>query len=86
MEGATPDNHILSAIFANAQGTAEPAGDAGDIIVEAQQVHLAGGAQIASATFGAGKGGTVTVHVTEVSLEGATSDNSFLSGLFVTSE
>jgi filamentous hemagglutinin family protein len=86
LEGATPDNSFLSGLFANAQGKAEGAGDAGAIVVEAQQVHLSGGAQIASVTFGPGKGGMVTVRATEVNLEGATPDNSFLSGLFVTSE
>ena len=86
MEGAAPDNRSLSGLFANAQGKENGAGDAGGIVVEAQQVHLAGGAQIVSASFGPGKGGTVTVRATEVNLKGAAPDNRFLSGLFTNAE
>ena len=69
LEGRTPDNPFPSAIGASARGEGEGAGDAGEILIEAQQVSLSGGAQIISLTFGPGNGGTVTVRATEVSLD-----------------
>jgi filamentous hemagglutinin family protein len=82
LEGATPDNRFLSGILATTQGEMENAGDAGDLLVEAQHVQLKGGAQIGSSTFGPGHGGMVTVRATDISLEGITPDNRFLSGIF----
>jgi hypothetical protein len=38
-----------------------PTGDAGNVRVEAQTVTATNGAQISSATFGTGQGGSVTV-------------------------
>ena len=51
-------------ITANAQ--AGSAGDAGNINIEANNLTLTGGAQIATNTFGAGKGGTITISGLEV--------------------
>jgi len=61
-------------------------GNAGNVSIVARHLRVDGGAQIGSSTFGPGKGGTVTVQATEVSLEGATPDNSFPTGLFATAQ
>ncbi|MDH3602446.1 MAG: filamentous hemagglutinin N-terminal domain-containing protein, partial [Candidatus Tectomicrobia bacterium] len=90
LEGATPDGRFVSGIFANAEGNAAGAGDAGAgdagaILVEAEHVHLSGGAQISSSTRGAGNGGIVMVRAMQVTLEGTTPDNSFSSGILASS-
>jgi hypothetical protein len=86
LQGSTPSGDFSSGIFASAEGEGEGSGDAGEIVIEAQQVRLSGGATIASGTFGPGKGGTVTVHAKEVSLEGATPDNRTPSGIVATAQ
>lgn len=49
------------------------AGDAGTIFLKANQLALTYGAQISSATFGNGQGGTITINIDDiVSLEGYT--------------
>jgi large exoprotein involved in heme utilization and adhesion len=65
LEGTAPNGALGSGIFANAQGQRETAGDGGTVLVEAPQITLSGGAQIASSTFGGGHGGTVTVMATD---------------------
>ncbi len=54
-----------SAILAVAQETEAGAGSAGNVLVEATNVMLTGGAQINSSTGGPGRGGDVTVHATD---------------------
>ncbi len=59
-----------ASILANTQGSLEEAGEAGSILVEANRVHLSEEAQIASGSFAAGKGGTVTIRAQVVSMDG----------------
>ena len=56
LTGIGPYGVFASGIFANAQGEGEGAGDAGTVVVEAPQVTLTGGAQIASGTLAEGRG------------------------------
>ena len=63
LEGAAPDNRFSSGILVSTQGTMENAGDAGDLLVEAQHLQLAGGVQISSSTSGPGDGGNLTIQV-----------------------
>jgi filamentous hemagglutinin family protein len=86
LEGEAPDHSFPTGIFVDTQGEGEGAGNAGAMVVEAQHVHLSGGAQISGSTFGLGNGGTVTVRATEVILEGGTADNRFGTGIFAGTE
>ena len=65
LAGTSPDGRFASGIGANAQGTGVGAGKAGAVVVAAETVRLAAGAQIASSTVGPGQGGTVTVTTTD---------------------
>jgi filamentous hemagglutinin family protein len=61
---------VLTRISANSQSSST--GNAGDIVAEAKNVTVNGGAQISSGTFGSGDGGTVRVKATDtISLDGA---------------
>ena len=82
LDGTTLDSRFHSLIFTTTRGKSEGAGDAGALLIEAEQVRLSAGAQISSSTSGPGMGGTVTVHATKVNLEGMASDLSLASGIF----
>src|SRR5262249_15991158 len=71
-----PDGVVSSRINASAEG----AGNAGSVIIEAPRVTLTGGAQIASPTFGPGHGGTVTVTATDSLTLSGTGTNSAGTG------
>jgi len=72
--------------FATDSLSMEPnAGDAGNIDIETRQLLVSDGAQIGSATFGAGKGGTIIIKVTDtLTLTGVY--NGFNSGIFVNAQ
>ncbi len=75
----------VSGIFANSESPGASGGDAGSVSFTAGSLQVADGAEIASATLGAGNGGSVTVNVTgQVMLSGAGSNN-FDSGIFAQS-
>lgn len=57
-------------ISVNSQGTGEPAGDAGKIIITTRDLSLTQGAQIGSTTFGNGQGGSIAINGDTVSIEG----------------
>jgi filamentous hemagglutinin family protein len=61
LTGTAPNGAFPSGIFASAEGGGAVAGDAGAVVVEARNVTLTNGAQIGSATFGPGQGGTVRI-------------------------
>ena len=54
-----------SYILGNSNSVAADAGDALDIVIEADKITLTDGAQISSATFGPGTGGTVIIEVAD---------------------
>jgi len=54
-----------SYILAKSKSVTADAGDALGIVIEARQITLTDGAQISSATFGAGKGGTIIIKVAD---------------------
>jgi large exoprotein involved in heme utilization and adhesion len=75
-----------SIVFANAGSGFRPAavtGAAGTVEVQARDIMLSDASQIASATFGPGSGGRVTVTATEtLTLRGTTPNGNFSTGVF----
>ena len=89
LNGRSPDGSWPSGIVANAESGASDAGDAGNIVVEAKELIIEGGAEITSASFGPGAGGAIQVTATEaVTLTGVgiSGDTVFASGLSTASE
>ncbi len=81
-------NQFGSVILANASGKIADAGNGGTIQVTAGQLELQDGAQIATSTFGTGRGGMLDVAVAhDAKFSGQDqSQERFSSGLFTTSE
>jgi large exoprotein involved in heme utilization and adhesion len=72
-----------SQVASSAAGAGVTAGAAGDVIITAGSLMLAGGAQISGSSFGTGRGGTVAVHASEsMHISGQSSDGRFPSGIF----
>lgn len=62
-------------------------GDAGDLIINAQDLFIRDGAQIIASTFDKGKAGNLTVNASEsIQLIGQSANSNFVSGLFASSE
>ncbi|MBE8996649.1 S-layer family protein [Nostoc sp. LEGE 12447] len=61
-------------------------GDAGDMTISTGKLLIQGGAQVITSTFGAGKGGNLTVDAFDVQLIGRSADNRFGSGLFTSAQ
>jgi filamentous hemagglutinin family protein len=79
----------LSGIFAQSGKPDDNnnAGDAGDIILETEQLYLEEGGQISSTTFGTGQGGNISMTVKESSyLSGDSQDGNFPSGIIADTE
>ncbi|WP_171976968.1 filamentous hemagglutinin N-terminal domain-containing protein [Brasilonema sennae] len=57
-------------------------GQGGDVNISASSLRLEGGAQVFTGTFGAGKGGNLSVDAQDVQLIGTSADGQFGSGLF----
>ena len=67
-------------ISVSSQGMDEQAGDAGKITITTRNLNLTQGAQIASATFGNGQGGSIAINASDtVSLEGYAVDEQALT-------
>ncbi|XWK88914.1 MAG: filamentous hemagglutinin N-terminal domain-containing protein [Phormidium sp.] len=79
--GRSADGKYPSGLFTDTTGT----GDAGNLIIETQQLTVQGGAQITATTLDAGKGGSLTITADVVQI-GSSTDGQFLSSLLVTSE
>ncbi|MGH7371267.1 MAG: hypothetical protein ACREJK_05425 [Candidatus Methylomirabilales bacterium] len=76
---------LLSAILASSQGFVADSGDGGNITVVADRLRLSEGAQIASATFGPGDGGTLRIEARDILLTGDF-EAGFFSGFRASSE
>ncbi|MGV0102534.1 Filamentous hemagglutinin FhaB/tRNA nuclease CdiA-like TPS domain-containing protein [Nostoc sp. DSM 114160] len=76
--GTSANDRFRSGLFAQANST----GNAGDLTVTTHTLLVRDGAWINTATFGAGKGGNLSVNAQDVQLIGTSADNRFRSGLF----
>jgi filamentous hemagglutinin family protein len=68
-----------SGLFASAEQNST--GDAGDLTIKTNTLLVKDGAQVGTATFGAGKGGNLTVDAQDVQLIGTSNNGQFPSGL-----
>jgi filamentous hemagglutinin family protein len=85
MSGQTQTGETTK-ISSNAQGTGEYAGNGGRVEISAQTLEMKNGAQIVSASFGPGEGGSLEIAITrEASVTGADVSGNFPSGLYVNS-
>ncbi|MCC5661334.1 filamentous hemagglutinin N-terminal domain-containing protein [Nostoc sp. XA010] len=64
----------------------EANGQAGDINISAKTLQVKGGGLVATGTFGAGKGGNLTVDAQDIQLIGTTNDGLFPSALYAVTE
>ncbi|MGI2906019.1 filamentous hemagglutinin N-terminal domain-containing protein [Tolypothrix sp. VBCCA 56010] len=82
--GTSANIKPASGLFASAQ---ESTGDAGDLTINTQDLFVRDGAQVSASTFGAGKGGNLTVNASgKVELIGVAADGSFASVLAASAE
>ncbi|NJM69834.1 MAG: S-layer family protein [Scytonema sp. RU_4_4] len=66
----------------NNQVLAQANGQGGDVNISASTLRFEGGAYVSTATYGAGKGGNLSVDAQDVQLIGTTANHEFASGLF----
>jgi filamentous hemagglutinin family protein len=71
---------ITSGLFANAQGGST--GDAGDLTIKTNTLVIKDGGWVGAGTYGAGKGGNLTVDAQDVQIIGTSAKGQFSSGLF----
>jgi filamentous hemagglutinin family protein len=77
--GESVDGRFASGLGVSAQPNS--IGDAGDLTIKTNTLLVRDGAQVSVATFGAGKGGNLTVDAIDVQIIGETADGQFPSGL-----
>jgi large exoprotein involved in heme utilization and adhesion len=82
--GTSADDRSLSGLFASSEQNST--GDAGNLRIETHSLLVKDGAQVFTGTFGAGKGGSLTVDAQDVQLIGKSADSEFVSGVFVSSQ
>lgn len=82
--GTSANGFIPSGLFADVGPPAT--GNGGDLRLETQRLLIADGALVVTGTFGAGRGGNLTVIATEVEARGASANGRFFSGLFTSVE
>ncbi|MEH2035550.1 S-layer family protein [Nostoc sp.] len=82
--GRSADGQFGSALFANAQRNLT--GDAGNLTVKTNTLLVRDGSQVGTATFGAGKGGSLTVDAQDVQIIGRSPDGRFPSALFASAD
>ncbi|MDZ8134799.1 MAG: S-layer family protein, partial [Nostoc sp. DedQUE04] len=82
--GTSADNKVASGLFASAESNST--GNAGDLRITTNTLRVSGGAVVSAGTFGAGKGGNLTVDAIDVQLIGTSADNKVASGLFASAE
>ena len=76
--GVSADSGFPSGLFSSSQGT----GNAGDLTIKGDRLILKDGAPISSGTYGEGKGGNLTVNVSDIEIIGVSADLGFPSGLY----
>ncbi|QDL07890.1 S-layer family protein [Brasilonema octagenarum UFV-E1] len=77
--GTTADGQFPSGLFASTQPNST--GDAGDLTIKTNTLLVRDGAVVSTSTFGAGKGGSLTVDAQDVQIIGRTADGQFSSTL-----
>ncbi|MCC5661965.1 filamentous hemagglutinin N-terminal domain-containing protein [Nostoc sp. XA010] len=78
--GTSADGNLSSGLFASAQpGSTE---NGGDLTIKTNTLLLKDGGGVSASTFGAGKGGNLSVDAQDVQIIGTTADGLFSSGLF----
>ena len=78
--GTSADGKFPSSLLADVSSKAT--GDAGNLTITTGQLLVSNGARVSTSTFGAGKGGNLTVYASEgVQVIGRTADGRFASGL-----
>jgi filamentous hemagglutinin family protein len=77
--GASANGQFLSALGAVADRNST--GDAGDLTIKTNTLLVRDGAQVLTTTFGAGKGGDLSIDAQDVQLIGQTADSRFASAL-----
>ncbi|MCC5663623.1 S-layer family protein [Nostoc sp. CHAB 5784] len=82
--GRSADGQFGSRLFADAQP--DSTGNAGNLTIKTNTLLVKDGAQVSTSTFGAGKGGNLTVDAIDVQLIGTSADNKVASGLFASAE
>jgi filamentous hemagglutinin family protein len=82
--GTSTDGQSPSALFASAFPNST--GDAGDLTLKTNTLLVRDGAQVNAATFGAGKGGSLSVNAQAVQLIGTSADGKYRSGLGVNAD
>ncbi|MEM7018861.1 MAG: filamentous hemagglutinin N-terminal domain-containing protein [Pseudomonadota bacterium] len=75
-------NQVPSVILSNAVGEGGSLGQGGEIDIQTSQVQLQDGAQIASATFGNGDAGAVSINASGTVDISGSSSSGFTSGVF----
>jgi filamentous hemagglutinin family protein len=81
--GTSADRRLPSGLFS---ARLNLTGDAGDLTIKANTLLVRDGAQVNAATYGAGKGGNLTVNAQDIQLIGTTADGQFGSALGVSAE
>ena len=76
------DGRFSSSLFADARST----GDAGNLTINTQHLLVRDGARVGDGTFGAGKGGSLTVTANDVQLIGTSAKSQASSGLYTQAE
>ncbi|KAB8331762.1 S-layer family protein [Scytonema tolypothrichoides VB-61278] len=80
--GTSADNRVGSGLYTSAQpNSTGDAGDAGDLTIKTNTLLVRDGAQVATGTFGSGKGGNLSVDAQDVQVIGRSADGRFASGL-----
>jgi filamentous hemagglutinin family protein len=82
--GTSADGQLPTGLFASAQRNST--GDAGDLTIKTNTLLVKDGAQVSASTFGAGKGGNLTVDAQDVQIIGTNADIQFPSGLFTSAQ
>jgi large exoprotein involved in heme utilization and adhesion len=82
--GTTADGQLLSGLAASAQRNST--GDAGDLTIKTNTLLVRDGGQVNTATFGAGKGGDLSVDAQDVQLIGKSTNGRFSSSLAASTE
>jgi large exoprotein involved in heme utilization and adhesion len=80
LNGTSADSKLSSGLFAQVLPGAT--GKGGNLTIETEQLHVQGGARVATSTFGDGDAGDLTVRASTIDLMGTSADGNLASGLF----